>query len=185
MTKITKLTMDQESRLVEFREEWRKIGLCCNPADFETGDEVIRGFYRRLGKPDPIILHFSSPAMCELAVNFIFAALKDATPKKLRSQLGSQPESQLWSQLRSQLGSQLWSQLESQLGRSSSRSNHIFTTTASAHSTGARGTPSTSSDMRSASKIRTSLSHSDLEPTRSRRRASIPRKDGGALPIEP
>ena len=60
--KITKLTAAQESRLVEFREEWLKIGLCCEPADFATGDEVIRGFYRRLGKPDPLILHFSSPA---------------------------------------------------------------------------------------------------------------------------
>ena len=125
--KITKLTTSQETRLIEFREEWLKIGLCCEPADFTTGDEVIRGFYARLKKPSPIILHFSSPAICELAVNFIFMLLKEK-PSQLWSQLGSQLESQLesqlWSQLRSQLrsqlgsqlGSQLWSQLWSQLG---------------------------------------------------------------------
>ena len=117
--KITKLTTSQETRLIEFREEWLKIGLCCEPADFTTGDEVIRGFYARLKKPSPIILHFSSPAICELAVNFIFMLLKEK-PSQLWSQLGSQLESQLWSQLgsqlRSQLGSQLGSQLRSQLG---------------------------------------------------------------------
>jgi hypothetical protein len=44
MTKqITKLTAAQEARLIEFREEWLKVGLCCDPADFKTGDEVIRG----------------------------------------------------------------------------------------------------------------------------------------------
>ena len=96
MAKIMKLTEAQEKRLVEFREEWRQIGLCCDPADFAAGDEVIRGFYKRLGKADPIILHFSSPAMCELAVNVVFGLLKEGY---------SQLRSQLDSQLRSQLGS--------------------------------------------------------------------------------
>ena len=112
MKTITKLTPVQEGRLVEFREEWRKVGLCCDPADFETGDDVIRGFYRRLNKPDPIILHFSSPAMCELAVNFVFHVLKDS---QLDSQLHSKLDSQLYSQLGSQLDSQLGSQLHSEL----------------------------------------------------------------------
>lgn len=92
---ITKLTPDQETLLVEHREKWRRIGLCCDPADFGTGDEVIRGFYRRLAKPEPMILHFSSPAMCELAVNYVFALLKDGGSR----QLGSQLYSQLYSQL--------------------------------------------------------------------------------------
>ena len=110
MNKIAKLTAAQESRLVEFREEWLQVGLCCKPADFATGDEIIRGFYARLKKPAPLILHFSSPAMCELAVNFVFALLKDG---QLSSQLYSQLDSQLDSQLRSQLNSQLDSQLSS------------------------------------------------------------------------
>ena len=115
MAKIMQLTTEQEQMLVEHREEWRKIGLCCDPADFAAGDEIIRGFYRRLSKPDPIILHFSSPAMCELAVNLVFSLLKDGEPSQLDSQLYSQLGSQLYSQLDSQLRSQLDSQLDSQL----------------------------------------------------------------------
>ena len=112
--KITKLTEAQERRLIDFREEWLNIGLCCEPADFETGDTVIRGFYARMGKPAPLILHFSSPAMCELAVNFVFTLLAQ-NPSQLVSQLDSQLVSQLGSQLDSQLVSQLGSQLYSQL----------------------------------------------------------------------
>lgn len=114
MKKITKLTPEQEARLIEFREEWLRHGLSCEPADFAAGDEVIRGFYKRLNKPEPMILHFSSPMMCEMAVNFVFAML--AEKPRLCSQLRSQLCSQLDSQLRIQLGSQLGSQLRSQLG---------------------------------------------------------------------
>jgi hypothetical protein len=37
MAKIQKLTVEQEARLVEFREEWRSIGLCCEPVEPEKG----------------------------------------------------------------------------------------------------------------------------------------------------
>ncbi len=45
--KITKLTTEQQARLVEFREEWRQIGLCCpNMKTFKNicaqGDVLIR-----------------------------------------------------------------------------------------------------------------------------------------------
>ncbi len=129
--KITKLTAEQEARLVEFREEWLRVGMCCDPADFDAGDEVIRGFYARLNKPAPLILHFSSPAMCELAANLVNGFLKeppqairgqlrDQLGNELRNQLGNQLWDQLRNQLRNQLGnelrSQLWNQLWNQLG---------------------------------------------------------------------
>jgi hypothetical protein len=120
--KISKLTANQETRLVEFREEWLRIGLSCEPADFEKGDEIITGFYRRLNKPKPIILHFSSPAMCELAVNFVFAALGGPSSEphselnsKLNSKLYNELNSKLYRELHSKLGSNLDSKLNSKL----------------------------------------------------------------------
>ncbi|MUZ95932.1 hypothetical protein GOZ96_04925 [Agrobacterium vitis] len=114
MAKIERMTEAQEKRLVEFREEWLKVGMCCEPADFEAGDEVIRGFYARIGKPAPMILHFSSPAMCELAANVVMGLLKDK-PVQLRDQLRDQLVGQLRDQLRDQLGGQLGGQLRDQL----------------------------------------------------------------------
>jgi hypothetical protein len=126
MSKITKLTAEQEQRLLAFREEWRSVGLSCEPADYATGDEIIRDFYTQIGKPAPIILHFSSPMMCELALAWVTATVTDK-PKKLwdqlrdqlwdqlGDQLGGQLRGQLWGQLRDQLGDQLWDQLRDQL----------------------------------------------------------------------
>ena len=110
---ITKLTPQQEGQLDEFRDRWLKIGLNCEPLDREKAKAAIGKMYQAIGKPEPVILFFSSPAMCLLA----WAALRGvaALGKNLDSQLGSQLDSQLRSQLWSQLGSQLDSQLDSQL----------------------------------------------------------------------
>jgi hypothetical protein len=117
--KIEKLTPEQERRIVEFRQKWLDIGLCCDPADFETGDEVIRGFYARIGKPEPLILHFSSPMMSELAANVVNGLLK-----KPANQLWDQLWDQLWGQLRAQLGDQLGAQLEALFYRNSFWGQH-------------------------------------------------------------
>ena len=111
---MAKLTAAQEQRLIEFREEWRQHGLCCEPADFATGDRIIAGFYSRFEKPAPVILHFSSPLMCELAHNVIFTLLDEragqidgefyATLDRLiDEQFLEQLENQIYSQIRSQV----------------------------------------------------------------------------------
>ena len=118
---ITRLTPEQEADLVDHREIWRAHGLSTQPADFDRAKGVITDFYRRIGKPPPMFLCFSSPMMCVLAIAAIKQLAKRA-PKgaplsklKLSSQLSSQLYSQLYSQLSSQLYSQLSSQLSSQL----------------------------------------------------------------------
>ena len=75
--KIEKLTKDQENYLVEFRDKWLKIGLCCEPANFEKAEEQITFFYEKLGKKKPMFFHFSSPMMCELGIAALIILLKD------------------------------------------------------------------------------------------------------------
>ena len=117
---IVKLTAAQEQHLIEFREEWRQHGLCCDPADFKTGDRIIAGFYSRFGKPAPVILHFSSPLMCELAVNVIFA-FSDERPGQKDSQryaeLGARFSEQFLGQFESQLRNQVPARLNRKLRR--------------------------------------------------------------------
>src|ERR1035441_7733309 len=108
---IIKLTAAQEQRLEEVRSEWLSIGRSTAPLNRERVCGVLTEFYQRIGKPAPVVLFFSSPAICILA----YGILKNFR-SQLGSQLGSQLESQLRSQLESQLGSQLESQLRSQLG---------------------------------------------------------------------
>ena len=106
--RITSLTSEQETALVEWRAKWLAAGLCCEPADFDRAEEIIAGFYAQLGKPRPMFFRFSSPMMCELGLATLKVILGS------QSQLDSQLDSQLGSQLRSQLWSQLGSQLDSQ-----------------------------------------------------------------------
>ena len=97
---ITRLTPEQEADLVDHREIWRAHGLSTQPADFDRAKGVITDFYRRIGKPPPMFLCFSSPMMCVLAIAAIKQlakrAPKGAPLSKLK--LSSQLSSQLYSQ---------------------------------------------------------------------------------------
>ena len=108
MTKIEKLTEEQEKRLPILREHYRSLGLSTEPLKKNEVEKAISAHYARINKKAPKFFYFSSPLMCMLASSII----KKLLDKKEVGQLESQLESQLWSQL----GSQLESQLESQLG---------------------------------------------------------------------
>jgi hypothetical protein len=115
--RIERMTAEQEARLPVVREQWRATGLSCEPADFERAKDVIRDFYKRIGKPEPMFFCFSSPMMCELGlaslrVLFGTRAAKGGELKNLKPQLWGQ----LWDQLGDQLGDQLRGQLWGQLG---------------------------------------------------------------------
>jgi hypothetical protein len=119
MKKIEKLTREQEELLPRFREEWLRIGLSTDPIDFETAKKTIADFYKKIRKEEPLFLKFSSPMMCELALERLRSQLDSQLDSQLYSQLDSQLYSQLdlqlYSQLDLQLRSQLYSQLDSQL----------------------------------------------------------------------
>jgi hypothetical protein len=114
LQKIEKLNQEQERRLEGYYKEWLEIGRNVEPINMDAARETIIDFYARLGKPAPVVLRFSSPAMCILAN----AALRSVLPKEdqLWGQLGGQLWGQLGGQLRGQLGDQLWGQLRGQLG---------------------------------------------------------------------
>jgi hypothetical protein len=110
---IKELDKDTWQRVYAAREEWRRFGLCTEPADRPTTEAVISDFYRRLGKEPPKFIWFDGPLAACVLSPIVMMFLGQA--EQLRSQLDSQLYSQLRSQLRSQLSSQLYSQLSSQL----------------------------------------------------------------------
>ena len=69
--KIEKLTPEQEKDLEQFRDEWLKIGLSTEPADFESAKVVIADFYQRLGKEKPQFYCLPSPAACAAKIGEI------------------------------------------------------------------------------------------------------------------
>lgn len=109
---ISKLTLEQESKVPEYLNYWLNIGLRTEPIDRERAKESIDFLYTKIlkmNKPKQY-LFLDSPMACQIFLNG-----SNQLWSQLGNQLGNQLESQLWSQLRSQLGNQLRSQLENQL----------------------------------------------------------------------
>ena len=114
--KITKLTPEQIARFSEWTEQWVKIGLSTEPADFDKATEAALKAYQLCNLKRPqIILRMSSPYGATLGGAIAWAMLQHLGDKQVRSQVWSQVWSQVGSQVESQVRSQVWSQVESQV----------------------------------------------------------------------
>ena len=69
MEKIDKLTPEQEKKLVEFRDEWLKIGLACGPADLTKVAPVMNMFYGKAKKKVSYYWNCKSPLMANILIN--------------------------------------------------------------------------------------------------------------------
>jgi hypothetical protein len=123
MIKINKLTPEQEAYLPEFREQWLKVGLDTSEIDEPKAKNAVVNLYKVAGLDEPMVLFFSSPAVCLLARGVLKTFLSISAENQLEGQLWAQLRGQLWdqlwaqlrAQLEGQLGGQLWDQLEGQL----------------------------------------------------------------------
>ena len=87
MSRIEALSADQWAAVARERERWVAIGSCTDPADRETTEEVITGFYRRIGKDRPAFVWGSGPLASCLEATLVASLSKRG---KLRGQLGGQ-----------------------------------------------------------------------------------------------
>ncbi len=77
---IDKLSAAQEGRLRQFRDESLEIDRSMEPLNREVGIDLINEVYRRCGETQPIILFFSSPAMCIRALEDLRAVADEILP---------------------------------------------------------------------------------------------------------
>jgi hypothetical protein len=92
----------QEKRLVEMRGEWLRAGKSSEPLDRREVRAITARLYKRIGKPAPKVLFFSSPPMCLLA----WAALTELQPETIPQRLNASFQ-ELWRQLAEQLDAQV------------------------------------------------------------------------------
>jgi hypothetical protein len=69
MTKrVTELTDEQRAQLKPWADKWVKIGLSCEPADFDAAGKAIRDCYRLSGLAQPkVVIPVSSPMVMRVA----------------------------------------------------------------------------------------------------------------------
>lgn len=61
VSKIEKLTATQEKDLVNYRNEWLKVGQSTQPIDEEKTKAIITAFYKKMGKKAPGFRLYDSP----------------------------------------------------------------------------------------------------------------------------
>ena len=115
LTKLTKLSSEQERTLVEFRARWFAIGSSTEPADRPRAEKTISAMYARVGKPAPKFLWTQSPATACLAMAVIRelpnASLVDSLLDSLRNSLVDSLRALLRDSLGALLQYSLWDSL--------------------------------------------------------------------------
>jgi len=111
---IESLSDEQWAQTHSERERWIEIGTCTDPADRETSERVITGFYSRIRKKAPKFVWLDGPLSCCTQIETL-GAQGDQLSNQLSNQLRSQLRDQLWSQLNGKLSNQFRNQLWEQL----------------------------------------------------------------------
>ena len=63
LSKIEKLTPEQEALIPVYREKWRRIALSTERLDRAKAESVIKAAYIAIGKPEPEVQFYSSPCV--------------------------------------------------------------------------------------------------------------------------
>lgn len=80
LSKIERMTAEQEARMIAFREQWRAIGLATGRADLDNVRPVIDKFYAKIQKAPPYLWRCASPLTANIIISLLRANL-GANPK--------------------------------------------------------------------------------------------------------
>lgn len=83
---IEKLTEQQEQDLIDYREEWLRVGRSTGAIDIDETKAVLADFYKFMGKPAPRFVVFASPEQCCIGLPLFLRALGKKDERPLREQ---------------------------------------------------------------------------------------------------
>jgi len=118
MAIIERLTPEQAAQIPPFREEFLRLGLSTEPADFDAAEQAVRDAYAVAGLPAPkLFIRLASPHEGAIGA----AILKNTRiGKEVGAQVGAQVwaqvRAQVWAQVRDQVGAQVRDQVGAQVG---------------------------------------------------------------------
>ena len=86
LSKIEKLTPEQEALIPVYREKWRQIALSTERLDRAKAESVIKAAYIAIGKPEPEVQFYSSPCVVRKSLSCYWQHyLVDILPPLIRS----------------------------------------------------------------------------------------------------
>jgi hypothetical protein len=126
VTKLNKLSQDQEAQIPAVSDEFLRIGLSTEPADFEAAEQAVRDAYAVAGLAAPkITIRLRSPHEGAIGAAILKGtrlgeSLRDQVGDQVWAQVGDQVWDQVWAQVGdqvwAQVGDQVWDQVWAQVG---------------------------------------------------------------------
>ena len=111
MSKIERLTPEQEAMLPVYRDKWLKIGLDTSSCDRPQAEHWMSEIYRQADLVKPSVIWAESPLACIYTIQILH---------QVRGQVWDQVGGQVWDQVggqvRDQVGDQVWGQVWDQVG---------------------------------------------------------------------
>ena len=106
---INKLTPEQEAMIPAVRDEFLRVGLSTEPADFEAAEAAIKDAYAVAGlAPPKLFIRLASPFEGAIGATILKGT-------RLGENVGDQVRDQVWAQVRDQVGDQVWAQVRAQV----------------------------------------------------------------------
>jgi len=115
---LTKLTPEQEARIPAIRDEFLRIGLSTEPADFDAAEQAARDAYAVAGLPAPkLFIRLASPMEGAIGAAILKGTrIGESVWAQVGAQVWDQVRAQVWDQVRAQVWAQVWDQVWDQVG---------------------------------------------------------------------
>ena len=111
MKKVERLTQEQEAMLPVIRDKWLKIGLSCEPCDFERAKAGAIMAYKAAGlEPPKLFLVADSPVSGAIMATML-KGQEAQVGDQVRAQVRAQVEAQVWAQVGDQVRAQVGAQV--------------------------------------------------------------------------
>ena len=106
MTKIAKLTVEQEADLSDTRNKWLAVGLSTAPIDRDAAKAAVVKMYDCAGLPAPkVFIFLDSPLQGAMAAAALTGGMFE---EQVRDQVRDQVRAQVWAQVGEQVWGQVW-----------------------------------------------------------------------------
>ena len=110
MSKIDRLTPDQQARFSDFVREWTAVGLSTEPADRPRAEAAIKWMYREAELAEPRIVWCGSPLSNALTRDSVWDSVWDSVRASVRASV--------WASVGDSVGASVWASVGDSVGDS-------------------------------------------------------------------
>ena len=118
MSKIDRLTPDQQARFSDFVREWTAVGLSTEPADRPRAEAAIKWMYREAELAEPRTVWCGSPRSDALTRDSVWDSVWDSVRASVRASVWASVGDSVWASVWASVGDSVWARVGASVGDS-------------------------------------------------------------------